>query len=83
MANKEFEKGIQNVSFNDFTIVQIDAPSQNDVNIAPTDVGDNESKGDYPEYYQITNKKDLFKHFENFVQKDSISIGSLKYFLYS
>jgi hypothetical protein len=49
--------------------IHIDAPNAHDVNIAE----DAETEDEF-----ITNGKDLYKRFENLVQKDHINIGSQK-----
>ena len=71
MNHKEFDKGPSNVSIksNANNYFQIDAPGSNDVNL----IDDAETEDDV-----ITNAKDLYKKFEDLVNKDHISIGNHK-----
>ena len=68
MVEKDKEGGPIHV-ITDFyhSILQIEAPSSNDVNVSE----DAETEDDI-----ITNGKDLYKRFENLVSKDHINIGS-------
>ena len=53
--------------------LHIEAPSSNDVNIV-----ENSEDAETEEDNIITNGRDLYKRFENLVQKDHINIGSHK-----
>jgi hypothetical protein len=51
--------------------LHIEAPNSNDVNLVVTGTEDAETEDEI-----ITNGRDLYKRFENLVQKDHINIGT-------